>query len=199
MSREYWKKGRRRRKQWTHFLPNRCNPSWAGRLADLFARLGYSFPKFKHSAIFTIPTSSVQKQIQKHRQTNSESPEELSCQEASGREPEERGINRRAFTWMKHPNTLILGMVSVPLSPTTQTALGTAGAREACSLEVQLGFLFSARDDDNIHWLYFSPLVIFLKIFFFKCGPFLKGLYWMCYNIASVLGFVFLAPRHVVT
>ena len=46
------------------------------------------------------------------------------------------------------------------------TALDTAGAREGCSLEVQLGFLFSARDDDNIHWLYFSPLVIFLKIFF---------------------------------
>ena len=167
MSREYWKKGRRRRKQWSHFLPNRCNPSWAGRLADLFARLDYSFPKFKHSAIFTVPTSSVQKQVQKRRQTNSEPPEELSCQEASGREPEERGINGRAFTWTKHLITLILGMASVPLLPTIQAALDMAGAREGCSLEVQLGFLFSAGDDDNIHWLYFSPLVIFLKFFFF--------------------------------
>ena len=175
MSREYWKKGRRTRKQWSHFLPNRCNPSWAGRLADLFARLGYSLLKFKHSAIFTVPASSVQKQIQKRRQTNAESPEELSCQEASGREPEESGINGRAFMWTKHPITLISGTVPAPLLPTTQTALDGAGAREGCSLEVQLGFLFSAWND-NIHWLYFSPLVIFLKIFFLMWTIFKRSL-----------------------
>ena len=161
MSREYWKKGRRRRKQWTHFLPNRCNPSWDGRLADLFARLGYSCPKFKHSAIFTVPTSSVQKQIQKHRQTNSESPEELSCQEASGREPEERGINGRAFTWMKHPNTLILGMVSAPLSLTTRQPWTRQEPGRAAVLRCSWGFCSQPEMTTTFtgytfpHWLYF--------------------------------------------
>ena len=40
-------------------------------------------------------------------------------------------------------------------------------------------------------------LWVFLSCCFFSYGPFFKSLYWNCYNIPSVLCFVFLAPSHV--
>ena len=51
-------------KQWSHLLPYRWNPSWAGRVADLFARLSYSFHKFKRSTVFIVPAYRVQKHTQ---------------------------------------------------------------------------------------------------------------------------------------
>ena len=39
-------------------------------------------------------------------------------------------------------------------------------------------------------------IVFFFKIFFFGVGHF-QSLYWICYNIAYVLCFDFLAERHV--
>lgn len=100
------KRKRRRRKQWSHFLPNRCNPSWAGRLADLFAKVGLFISQVQAFCYFHCSNPPVYKnRYQKRRQTNSEPPEELSCQEASGREPEERGINGRAF---REPNISLL-------------------------------------------------------------------------------------------
>ena len=44
--------------------------------------------------------------------------------------------------------------------------------------------------------LLMACLVFFFKIFFFGVGHF-QSLYWICYNIAYVLCFDFLAERHV--
>lgn len=81
------------RKQQSHVLPYRCNPSWAGRMADLSARLGYSFHNFKPSAMFIVLAYNMHKHTQRHTRTD--------IPRVPQRASLSRSIKEKASTWTR--------------------------------------------------------------------------------------------------
>lgn len=65
---------KRRKKTMISFIALQVDPPWAGRTADLFARLGYSSYESKHSPIFIVLASKVQKHPQIHTDRYTQGP-----------------------------------------------------------------------------------------------------------------------------
>lgn len=76
-------------------------------MADLCARLGYSFPRFKHSAVFAVAASSAQTHAETHVNTHSHRSPGASSPEARAERQREEAVKSDL---LREPGGLLLGL-----------------------------------------------------------------------------------------